>query len=106
MLRWRNTFGEAWIEAGLGGASTYLARHADHELHREATALVLALQRQRIPAAQRAEATRRSTVASDLLKERLSWDATGRTLNVRTWRAEMPGAGFSERRDAITFTWP
>lgn len=105
-LRWRNTFGEFLVDATAGGAHRpYFARHADHELHREATALVLALQRQRTPAAGRAEAARRST-ASDMLKERMSWDAAGRTLNVRTWQAETLGAGFNERRDAISFTWP
>ncbi len=105
-LRWRNTFGEALVDAATAGKfQGYYARHADQELHREATALVLALQRQRTPAPGRAEAAKR-LATSDTLKERMSWDASGRTLSVRTWRAETPAAGSNERRDAISFTWP
>lgn len=106
-LKWRNTFGEALLELGAdGGYAAYFARHADHELHREATALVLALQRQRVAPAMRAQAARRLPGVSDALKERMSWSADGGTLTVRPWQSETPGASFDPRRDAITFTWP
>ncbi|MBI5718938.1 MAG: hypothetical protein HZC37_14810 [Burkholderiales bacterium] len=103
-VKWRNTFGEAVIEASEGALGGYLARHADHELHREATALVLALQRQRVAPAQRAQAARKLPGVSDLLKERMSWSADGNALSVRAWQSE--GFGYDPRRDAISFTWP
>lgn len=105
-LKWRNTFGEALVDAAEGAYGGYYARHADHELHREATALVLALQRARVAPAQRAQAARKLPAFSDLLKERMTWSADGNTLTVRPWQAEAPGSVYDPRRDAITFTWP
>jgi len=105
-LQWRNTIGEAILEAAEADYGAYFARHADHELHREATGLVLALQRQRVPPAQRAQAARRLPGVSDALKERMTWSPDGRTLTVRAWQSETPGAVYDPRRDAIAFTWP
>lgn len=106
-LAWRNTFGEALIEAVADSDyGVYFARHADHELHREATALVLALQRQRTGAAQRADAARKWPGISDTLKERLAWSDDGRTLSVRSWASQIPGAAADPGRGSIVFTWP
>lgn len=105
-LKWRNTFGEALIDASEGAYGLYYARHADHELHREAAGLVLALQRARVAPAQRAQAARRLPGFSDLLKERMTWSADGNTLTVRPWQSETPGSTYDPRRDAISFTWP
>lgn len=105
-LKWRNTFGEALIDAAEAAYGGYFARHADHELHRDATALVLALQRQRVTPAQREQAARKLPGVSDVLKERMSWSADGRVLTVRPWQSETPGSVYDPRRDAITFTWP
>lgn len=105
-LKWRNTLGEALLDVAEIAYAGYFARHADQELHRDATALVLALQRQRVPAAQREQAARKLAGASDVLKERMSWSADGRTLTVRPWQSETPGSVYDPRRDAITFTWP
>lgn len=105
-LQWRNTIGEALLEAADADYGAYFARHADHELHREATRLVLALQRQRVPPAQRALAARKLPGVSETLKERMTWSADGRVLTVRAWQSETPGAVYDPRRDAIAFTWP
>jgi hypothetical protein len=106
-LHWRNTFGEALIEAVADTPyGPYYARHADHELHREAASLVLALQRQRVVAAQRAEAARKMPGLGDVLKERMTWSADGRTLTVNTWLGQTPSAVVDPRRDGIVFNWP
>lgn len=104
-FRWRNTFGEALIDLADGtNYESYLARHADHDLHREAAALVIGLQRQRVPAAQRAEAAGRAEGLSPVLKSRMTWSADGRTLTVRPWQAGLPG--YDRNRDDIVFGWP
>ena len=107
-LSWRNTFGEKIVSEATGDAVLlgYYARHADHELHRQAAALALTLQRQRVAPAQRAEASRKLPGTSDLLKDRMSWSSDGRTLTVKPWQAEIPGGIYDPRRDAITFSWP
>jgi hypothetical protein len=105
-LKWRNTFGEALIDVAEAAYGGYYARHADHELHREATSLVLALQRQRVAPAQREATARKLPGVSDVLKERMSWSADGRILTVRPWQSETPGSVYDPRRDAIGFTWP
>lgn len=103
---WRNTFGE--MIAGLVDAqpAVYLARHADHELHRAATALVLALQRERVAAPQRAEAARKVAGADNALGQRMSWSQDGKTLTVRPWQADTPGVRVDMSREAIVFAWP
>lgn len=105
-LKWRNTLGEILIDVAEPAFGGYYARHADHELHRDATALVLALQRQRVAPAQREQMARKLPGLSDVLRDRMSWSADGRTLTVRPWQAETPGSVYDPRRDAITFTWP
>jgi len=106
-MHWRNTFGEALLEVALQTNHTvYFARHADHELHREATALVLALQRQRVPAAGRAEAAARLPGLSEALKGRMAWSSDGLTLTVRPWQADAMRTSYDARRDAIQFSWP
>ena len=106
-LRWRNTLGEAMAdEAARSAFAPYFARHADQELHREATALVLALVRQQVPPAQRAAAARRLATSEDL-RERMKWSADGRRLEVRSWQSEARDARFpAAARDGIVFTWP
>jgi len=104
-LQWRNTFGAMLTPTAEPHYAGYFARHADHELHREAAALVLALIQQRVAPAQRAEAARKLPGASDVLKERMSWAADGQVLTVRPWQSETPGATYDPRRDAITFNW-
>lgn len=105
-LRWRNTLGEAMAdEAGRSALAPYFARHADQELHREATAVVLALIRQQVPPAQRAAAAKR-LAPSDELRARMQWSADGRKLEVRTWQSETRGAPFQSARDGIVFAWP
>lgn len=105
-LRWRNTLGEAMAdEAARSAFAPYFARHADHELHREATALVLALIKQQVPPAQRAAVARRLAPNEDL-RTRMQWSADGRRLDVRTWQSETRGAPFQAARDGIVFVWP
>ena len=102
-MTWRNSFGEVLAEPP--DLWVILARQADHELHRDATALVLALQRQQIPAEQRAEAAK-SFAATPLLRERLVWEDGGRTLMVWGEVAQIPGFSHIDARDEIRFTWP
>lgn len=104
-LRWRNTIGEYLANVAQANYGGYLARHADDELHREALALVLALQRQRVVAGGRAQAAARLPGLSEELKQRMIWSNEGRTLTVRTWQSEVSRAGFNPQRDSITFTW-
>ncbi|MBL8341676.1 MAG: hypothetical protein JNL30_09435 [Rubrivivax sp.] len=105
-FKWRNTFGELLLDVARPSFLAYLARHADHELHREATALVLGLQRQRVAPAARAEAARQWPGLSEPLRQRMSWSADGRTLTVRSWQADTRGARFDPQRDSISFAWP
>lgn len=108
-LRWQNTFGAAFVELGMDRTYVpYFARQADQELHRDATALVLALVRQKVPPAQRAAAAARLAANPPFtdLKDRMVWSADGRTLDVRTWQSETRGANFQAERDAIAVSWP
>ncbi|MFO1286362.1 MAG: hypothetical protein U1F49_07410 [Rubrivivax sp.] len=104
--KWKNTFGELLLDVARPSYLAYLARQADHELHREAAALVLGLQRQRVAAAARAEAARQWPGSSDALRQRMSWSADGRTLEVRSWQRDIQGAKFDANRDAMRFAWP
>ena len=104
LLTWRNTFGNAVLAIGDGAFRSYLARHADLELHREAA--LLALQAAPITPPERAAWTLRQSL-SPLAQGRLNWDAAGRTLSARTWQQEYAGgAGFNAERDAIRITLP
>ncbi|MFO1266848.1 MAG: hypothetical protein U1F25_13935 [Rubrivivax sp.] len=67
---------------------------------------MLGLQRQRVAAAARAEAARQWPGSSDALRQRMSWSADGRTLEVRSWQRDIQGAKFDANRDAMRFAWP
>ena len=98
-LPWRNTLGAVLVDIA-PDYTDYLARHADIELQREAVAWVVALQAQRVPAAERAAWLQRQAL-SDTLRERLRWADDGRSLDIKPWRV----GGFDPRRDAIHFAW-
>ena len=99
-LQWRNTFGALVVDIAAPTYTDYLARHADIELQREALAWVVALQAQRVPAAERAAWLQRQAL-SDTLRQRLRWANDGRSLDIKPWRV----GGFDPRRDAIHFAW-
>ena len=99
-LQWRNTVGALLVDIAAPTYTGYLARHADIELQREALAWVVALQAQRVPAAERAAWLQRQAL-SDTLRQRLRWANDGRSLDIKPWRV----GGFDPRRDAIHFAW-
>ena len=104
-LTWRNTMGALLVDIAAPAYTDYLARHADIELQREAVAWVVALQAQRVPAAERA-AWMQGQALSDPLRARLRWADEGRSLDITPWRAAPPKGGFDPQRDAIRFVWP
>lgn len=104
-LHWVNTWGEMLVSVMRGAHADYLARQADVDLHHETTALVLALQAQGVPAAERAAWAARQPV-SDTLRERLQWADGGRRLDVRTWQQDQRALGAGRERESIGVAWP
>ncbi len=101
---WRNPAGRAQVDLARPAYNGYLARHLDLELHREAAALALNVQRLAIAPAARADWARQQAL-SPALQQRLSWSADGRTLSVRKWSADSEPAGQpAEPRHRIDIT--
>jgi hypothetical protein len=104
-MTWINPVGNVLVNVGRPGYATYLARHADLELDRETTALVIKAVSASVPPAER-RAWLAQQPLSPLARERIMWSDDGMTLNARTWQeASVPGQQPAPR-DAIRITWP
>ena len=84
---WRNPLGRTLVEVAAPAFKVYLRRQLDLELHREALALALNLQRLGIAPAARAAWAQQQAV-SPALRARLGWSADGHTLQVRSGSAD------------------
>ncbi len=95
---WRNTMGRVMVELSNGHYGTYLRRHLDLELHREAATLALNAQRLKMAPAARATWARQQPTTAEL-QGRISWSADGATLQVRSWVEEGLSGGEQLRPD-------
>lgn len=104
-LTWRNTLGNMVLSLGQSMYAGYLARHADLDLHRQATALALqAIAAGVLPGDRRAWLARQSLSA--VAQDRMTWSDDGQVLSARTWQeTSVPGIQPAPR-DAIRITWP
>jgi hypothetical protein len=105
LLRWRNTFGNMVFSIGQSGYGGYLARHADLELHREATMLALRSAAGGVPAADRHAWLVRQPM-SPTTEGRFTWSHDGLVLVARAWQQPFSPGAYDAKRDAIRITWP
>lgn len=104
-LTWVNPISNVLVNVGRPGYATYLARHADLELHRETVALVINAVSASVPPAERRAWSARQPF-SLLARERILWSDDGMLLNARTWQeTSVPGIQPAPR-DAIRIAWP
>ncbi len=104
-LSWRNTFGALTLHVAQPFTESYLARHADLQLHHEAAVLAVAAQATQLPAAGRA-AWLAGQRLSDEARARLAFSADGLTLAARTWAEDRAAPDKVAERDAIRIRWP
>jgi hypothetical protein len=105
LLTWRNTLGSAVLSIGQSVYGSYLARHADLELHHESTALALKAVAARTPPAQRRVWLAQQAL-SPLARGRIALSDDGLVLSARTWCEPFGPGAYDAKRDAIRITWP
>lgn len=89
-LAWRNTLGMLLVDVARPGWATYYARQADMDLQRQAVALLLAVQAQQVPLAERNAWLDRQGLAPQV-RARLNFEDGGASLQSKPWQAELPG---------------
>jgi hypothetical protein len=98
-LAWRNPIGQGLLAVARPDLSDYLARVADVDLQRRATALVLAAAA--VPAAERSAWLQARDLPAPL-RARLAWSADGARLQVKPWWGEFPGTDARRQPYALT----
>ncbi len=105
-LTWRNSVGNMIMAVGAPALTSYIARQADLDLHRELAQLAIAAQAAGIAPEQRAAWSKTQPLSADNAA-RLAWSADGRVLSARSWEGEFdPSAAQDPQRSTVRIEWP
>jgi hypothetical protein len=104
-LTWKNTLGNMALSTHPPMYTSYLARHADLELHKETTTLALRAIAAGVPVAERRAWLAQQPV-SPIARSRITWSDDGLVLVARAWQEPFGPGAYDAQRDAIRIVWP